>query len=211
MPKVKRYKYKNIAAALAILLLIILGISTSCSSKADSPKKISDSSSNSSAVKADSSSKKAVKKLTGNYMYVTAKNKTDMVNGNLILVNGDHSFTGTVNNTDTVYSYLFDKNGSQIMSTSSTQLTAKKETFEAFGKMGNDFYADKKISTLMINTALPATSTTLDLPLTCTFMTQAQAHILSSQEREIIVGYLKTAGNTDLSSDTQRTKLTSQV
>ena len=146
MPKVKRYKYKNIAAALAILLLIILGISTSCSSKADSPKKISDSSSNSSAVKADSSSKKAVKKLTGNYMYVTAKNKTDMINGDLILVNGDHSFTGTVNNTDTVYSYLFDKNGSQIMSTSSTQLTAKKETFEAFGKMGNDFYADKKIS-----------------------------------------------------------------
>lgn len=156
MPKVKRYKYKNIAAALAILLLIILGISTSCSSKADSPKKISDSSSNSSAVKADSSSKKAVKKLTGNYMYVTAKNKTDMVNGDLILVNGDHSFTGTVNNTDTVYSYLFDKNGSQIMSTSSTQLTAKKETFEAFSKMGNDFYADKKISTLMINTAMPA-------------------------------------------------------
>lgn len=211
MPKVKRYKYKNIAAALAILLLIILGISTSCSSKADSPKKISDSSSNSSAVKADSSSKKAVKKLTGNYMYVTAKNKTDMVNGDLILVNGDHSFTGTVNNTDTVYSYLFDKNGSQIMSTSSTQLTAKKETFEAFGKMGNDFYADKKISTLMINTAMPATSMTLDLPLTCIFMTQAQAHILSSQAREIIVGYLKTAGNTDLSSDTQRTKLTSQV
>ena len=147
MPKVKRYKYKNIAAALAILLLIILGISTSCSPKADSPKKITDSSSNSSAVKADSSSKKAVKKLTGNYMYVTAKNKTDMVNGDLILVNGDHSFTGTVNNTDTVYSYLFDKNGSQIMSTSSTQLTAKKETFEAFSKMGNDFYADKKIST----------------------------------------------------------------
>lgn len=211
MPKVKRYKYKNIAAALAILLLIILGISTSCSSKADSPKKISDSSSNSSAVKADSSSKKAVKKLTGNYMYVTAKNKTDMVNGDLILVNGDHSFTGTVNNTDTVYSYLFDKNGSQIMSTSSTQLAAKKETFEAFGKMGNDFYADKKISTLMINTAMPATSMTLDLPLTCIFMTQAQAHILSLQAREIIVGYLKTAGNTDLSSDTQRTKLTSQV
>ena len=211
MPKVKRYKYKNIAAALAILLLIILGISTSCSSKADSPKKIPDSSSNSSAVKADSSSKKAVKKLTGNYMYVTAKNKTDMVNGDLVLVNGDHSFTGTVNNTDTVYSYLFDKNGSQIMSTSSTQLTAKKETFEAFSKMGNDFYADKKISTLMINTAMPATSMTLDLPLTCIFMTQAQAHILSSQAREIIVGYLKTAGNTDLSSDTQRTKLTSQV
>ena len=198
MPKVKRYKYKNIAAALAILLLIILGISTSCSSKADSPKKISDSSSNSSAVKADSSSKKAVKKLTGNYMYVTAKNKTDMVNGDLILVNGDHSFTGTVNNTDTVYSYLFDKNGSQIMSTSSTQLTAKKETFEAFSKMGNDFYADKKISTLMIKTVhQPATSMTPDLPLTCIFMTQAQAHILSSQAREIIVGYLKTAGNTD--------------
>ena len=85
MPKVKRYKYKNIAAALAILLLIILGISTSCSSNADSPKKIPDSSSNSSAVKADSSSKKAVKKLTGNYMYVTAKNKTDMVKeGNMM-------------------------------------------------------------------------------------------------------------------------------
>ena len=63
----------------------------------------------------------------------------------------------------------------------------------------------------MKTAALPATSMTLDLPLTCIFMTQAQAHILSSQEREIIVGYLKTAGNTDLSSDTQRTKLTSQV
>lgn len=205
MPKVKRYKYKNIAAALAILLLIILGISTSCSSKADSPKKISDSSSNSSAVKADSSSKKAVKKLTGNYMYVTAKNKTDMVNGDLILVNGDHSFTGTVNNTDTVYSYLFDKNGSQIMSTSSTQLTAKKETFEAFSKMGNDFYSDKKISTLMINTAMPAeddedsSSACYEHDTGLAFDLQAQAHILSSQAREIIVGYLKTAGNTDLS------------
>lgn len=67
-----------------------------------------------------------------------------MVNGDLILVNGDHSFTGTVNNTDTVYSYLFDKNGSQIMSTSSTQLTAKKETFEAFSKMGNDFMLTRR-------------------------------------------------------------------
>ena len=221
MPKVKRYKYKNIAAALAILLLIILGISTSCSSKADSPKKISDSSSNSSAVKADSSSKKAVKKLTGNYMYVTAKNKTDMVNGDLILVNGDHSFTGTVNNTDTVYSYLFDKNGSQIMSTSSTQLTAKKETFEAFGKMGNDFYAQEDINTYDKHvmpaehdedSALPAKEYDTGLAFDLHLYDQAQAHIPGVYVAyEIIVGSLKTAGNTDLSSDTQRTKLTSQV
>ena len=48
-------------------------------------------------------------KLTGNYKYVTAKNKTDLVNGDLVLVNSDHPFTGTAENTDTIYSYLFDK------------------------------------------------------------------------------------------------------
>ena len=156
MPKVKRYKYKNIAAALAILLLLILAISTSCSSKTDNKKKTVDSSSSSSAVTSDSSSKKPVKKLTGNYMYVTKTNKTDISNGDLVLVNGDHKFSGTVVNTDTVYSYLFDGNGSQIMSTSSTELTAKAETFEAFNKMGCDFYSAKRLSTLMINTAMPA-------------------------------------------------------
>lgn len=67
-----------------------------------------------------------------------------MVNGDLILVNGDHSFTGTVNNKDTVYSYLFDKNGSQIMSTSSTQLTAKKRPLKPLAKWAMIFMLTRR-------------------------------------------------------------------
>lgn len=159
MPKVKRYKYKNIAAALAILLITILAISTACSSDggAKTVKKVDSFSSSSSVSKAESSSS-AAPKLTGNYKYETVKNKEAMVNGDLVLVNSAHSFTGTAEDTDTIYSYLFDKNGSQIMSTSSTELAACKKTFEAFNKMGCDFYSEKKLSTLMISNAMPTSS-----------------------------------------------------
>lgn len=155
MPTVKHYKYKNIAAALAVLLIVILIISTSCNSGKNTGKKSKTvkPAASSSTVSSDSSGYKA-EKLTGNYKYVTAKNKTDLVNGDLVLVNADHPFTGTAENTDTIYSYLFDKSGSQIMSTSSTNLAAQKKTFEAFNLMGCDFYSEKRLATLMVSTAM---------------------------------------------------------
>ena len=159
-PKVVRhYKYKNIAAALAVLLLIVVAISTAGGSDKTALKKDKNMSSSSAAESstAETSSSEAeysVGKLTGNYKYQTVKNGTTLGTGNLVLVDQNHKYAGEAEDLESVYSYLFNKSGDQIMSTSSTNLYATKECFEQFNKMISDFYIKTKLKTLMISDAL---------------------------------------------------------
>lgn len=152
---VRRYKYKNIAAAMAIVLLLAVAISTpNKSSKKFKP----DSSSSSSAVD-DNSSKEdtssapfvADKIINENYKYVNVINKTELSKGKLTLVNSANKFKGKApSDLDGVYSYLFNKNGVQIGSTSSTQVQGSKEMLKAFNVMLGAFYDETKLKTIMI-------------------------------------------------------------
>lgn len=156
---VKHYKYKNIAAALAVLLFVLVAASSALTSDKKPQTKTPDNSSSSSlesSVKKNSSSKAKdnALKLTENYKYETVKNGTELSTGNLVLVNDKHKFTGEPKDLDSVYSYLFNKSGEQIMSTSSTNLYAVKECFSRFNLLVSDFYKNTKLKTLMISDAL---------------------------------------------------------
>ncbi len=149
-PTVKRhYKYKNIAACLAVCLLLILALTSSCSNKALSRAKAAPQTKtvNSSAVKKES--KDDEKKITENYRYEKLDNKL-ISSGDLVLVNSDHKFEGTVGETDTLYQYLFNDNGMQVMYASTTVLEADKMALEAINGLVSEYYASTSDGTVMI-------------------------------------------------------------
>lgn len=157
--KVKVYKYKNIAAVMAVLLLILVAISTSIG-KANKGKTTNNSSSSeakaiteddSSYDKSDGKSVYKAPKLTKNYEYQSVKNGEQLCNGLLVLVNSDHPFTGEVSNLDGIYSYLFDDNGNQIMYAVNTQISGNSTCLENFRKLVQDFHEETNLSTLMIS------------------------------------------------------------
>ncbi len=158
--KVKVYKYKNIAAALAVVLLIAVGISTrgnavdknnakkteTSSSVAANDNKTNTLSQTDDTFKAD--------KLTKNYRYESVKNGTSLNNGNLVLINSEHPYTGEISDTDGIYSYLFDKSGEQIMYATSTLLNGDAEMLDSFNEMGCDFSKETGLKTLMVTALL---------------------------------------------------------
>lgn len=155
---VKHYKYKNIAAAMAVLLICILAISSSCSSgSADDSDNSAASGSSTAANDASSINNSSdqvfiAPELTQNYRYISVRNSEALGSGNLILLNSTYSYEGGVpTDLDGVYGYLFDDNGAQIASTSSTQVMGREEMLNAFNLMLQDFYAETGLSTLMVN------------------------------------------------------------
>lgn len=158
--KVRHYKYKNIAGALAVLLLAVLALSTSCNShKNESGKELTlqSETDNSSEVSSESNIR-----LTKSYKYENLKNSEQLGKGNLVIVNKDHPFSGTVSETDGVYSYLFDKDGNQIMYASSSELSAPKEVFASFNKLGEDFYKKTGNDSVMISGAYSGSTESTD-------------------------------------------------
>lgn len=158
--KVKVYKYKNIAAALAVVLLVTVAISTSggSSGKKNTVKNNSSSSSVSRSSKDDSDDKSdngKVNRLTKNYRYEEMKNGTSLNQGGLVLVNSDHPYTGEVSETDSVYSYLFDDSGNQIMYATSTLIYGNTEMLESFNKLGIDFSQSTGLRSLMVSQLIP--------------------------------------------------------
>lgn len=154
---VRHYKYKNIAAAMAIALLTILAISTSCNTeKAEKNSKPSvQVSTESKTDKNEDNSSSApfkAEKLTKNYKYVNVKNDESLGWGSLILLNSTYEYSGgEPNDLDGVYGYLFDKNQQQIGSTSSTEVMGRKEMLEAFREMLCAFYDETGLKTIMVS------------------------------------------------------------
>lgn len=161
---VKRtYKYKNIAAALAVLLFLLLIISTSCHKNKDNGTaqlaKKNDSSSSAADSKNDSDSEV---RLTQNYKYETFENKTAVGNGRLVIVNDEHPFSGKAENLTTVYPYLFDDEGNQLIYASGSDLNGNEEMFKSFNKMASDFYKETGLATLLISGAYTGVSSQND-------------------------------------------------
>ena len=150
-PVLKRhYKYKNIAAALAICLLLILWLTTSCSNKAlERNKPQSTTKVVSASSKKKETKKKDEQKITENYRYEEI-DSNEVSNGSLVLVNNDHKFGGKLTDTDTLYSYLFSNNGTQIMYASTTVLEADKTALAALQKLANEYYTNTSDSSLLL-------------------------------------------------------------
>ena len=157
--KVRVYKYKNIAAALAVVLLALVALSTNVGS--GSAKKHTNSKNNTSV--SSKSEKKSAKKadkdddvrLTKNYKYEEFKNGTTPNSGYLVTVDSDQPYTGSPFDTDGIYSYLFDEAGNQIMYASSTMIYGETEMLEHLNQMAVDFAADTGLRTLMISQLIP--------------------------------------------------------
>lgn len=146
---VRRYKYKNIAIAMAIILLIILSITTACSDN-----KSSKTTNSSSSVSANENSSLTDKnQLTNNFRYISIKNEEALGKGVLTLIDSKNKYTGGAPaNLVGVYNYLFNKNEEQIMSASSTDVKGEEDLLKALNLMMSDFYSKTKLSNVIVNT-----------------------------------------------------------
>ena len=156
---VKRtYNYKNIAFALAVILILILSLSTACHRSSEKKKSQEKAESKATVSSQISTSSENTTKLTKNYRYLSADNKKDLCKGSLAVINSDHKFTGTAENLDSVYPYLFNEEGTQIVFASSSEITANKDALENFNKLADDFYNETGLASLLINSACTGNS-----------------------------------------------------
>lgn len=154
---VRVYKYKNIAAALAVLLLIMVSINTSCNSHISKKRSENRSAETSAAEDAESSADDEgdTLRLTKNYKYDEVRNGSSLNSGKLCIVSSEHPFTGTVSNTDTLYGYMFDQQGNMCMSASMTDIQGDISTLKNLNAMCCDFGKKTGLYTLMVNSLLP--------------------------------------------------------
>ena len=149
-PVLKRnYKYKNIAAVLAVCLLLILWLTTSCSNKGLERNKPQSTTKVVSSAKKEKKTEKKDEKITANFRYEEIDNK-ELSNGSLVLVNDEHKFGGKLGETDTLYSYLFSNNGTQVMFASTTILEADKAALTALQKLVGEYYSNTSDSSLLL-------------------------------------------------------------
>lgn len=133
---------KKIGLGLAAFLLLVLAI-TVHSPKASKDKQDSSSDAGDSSSQADNRS---------NYdtIYVKLDNRSVNNSGSLVLDNKDHSYVANVNDLVTVYQYLFNEKGEQVMSTSSTAISGTKEMMEHLNAMVSDFASNTGLKTIMV-------------------------------------------------------------
>lgn len=144
--KKQTIKYKNVAAALAIVLILILSISTACSHDKEENKKIDDSSVE------ETESKTEEPNLSKNFKHIVIENDKALGKGSLILVNEKNPFKlDEPENLDGVYGYLFDKEKNQICLASSTNVQGDKQLLSSFNAMMTEFNADRDIDNVVIS------------------------------------------------------------
>ena len=155
--RITRYKYKNIAAGLAVLLLALVALSTSCSPKAD---RKNESSTNADTV--DTTADESVEndtsgsqRLTENYKYIELQNGTSLNNGWLVQVDAAHPFTGQINAPEALYSFMFDTSGEQILYAGYPSDEAAPEMLKNLNLMASDFVRETKLNTLMVSSMVP--------------------------------------------------------
>ena len=154
-PKVRYYKYKNIALAMAVMLLIVMTLVSACSSEdneENSGKNIPDifkPVTNRSAPEIEVVPFKA-EGLEKNFRYLNVRNNETVGSGDLLLLNEAFRYEGEPGDLVSCYEYLFDKTGTQIASSSSTLTRASKRVMQAFNEMIIDFYKKTGNTTIML-------------------------------------------------------------
>ena len=150
----RRYKYKNIALALAVMLLSVLALGRGCASeeKTELDKNVPEifrPVTSHSAPKVEIIPFKA-EGLEKNFRYLNVRNGETVGMGDLLLLNQAYKFDGTPGDLVSCYEYLFDKSGTQIASATSTLTRASKRVLSAFNEMVCDFYQKTGKSTIML-------------------------------------------------------------
>ena len=149
----RNYNYKNISSLLAVILILFLALTTACTRSADKKKSLAKAKPLDSVSSQVEEKKKNEIRLTKNYKYNSMDNSKDLSSGNLIQIDSAHPFKGSTDNLDTIYPYLLDSDGNQIVYASSSEIMADKDALTAFNKMAYDFYKEKKVIGLLINSA----------------------------------------------------------
>lgn len=151
---VRHYKYKNIAIALAIMLLVILAIGKACTAEKDEepPEVPASAPSTDSEVQKEEPTILPFKAvgLDKNFHYLNVRNAEALVRGDLLLLNSAFKYDGEPADMEGNFKYLFDENGTQIASASTTVNVGCKRTLSAFNEMVVDFYKKTGKSTIMI-------------------------------------------------------------
>lgn len=155
--RIRIYKYKNIAAALAVLLLILVALSTSCGAKGGSKKETKNKAyaADSSVAENDTEDVSDSKRLTKYYVYKEMQNGTALYNGLLLNVDSSHPFTGQINNAEALYSFMFDKDGEQILAAGYPSDEALPEMLKALNTLAVDFKKESGLNTLMVSSLVP--------------------------------------------------------
>ena len=152
--RIKVYKYKNIAAAMAVMLLALVALSTSCK-VGDTDKKannVGNSTADSSAADDTAVDTANGKRLTKNYVY---KEVQSVGEGLLVQVDSDHPYIGKIGETDTLYRYLFTADGEQIMAAGLPSDEAMTEMLIALNSLAVDFRNATGLDTLMVTSLIP--------------------------------------------------------
>ena len=148
---------------MAVTLLIVLSLATSCGGHGSSDKskdKNTDKSSSRSDKDSGAETSSETEKrppftagdLTENYKYTSVRNDMFLGSGDLTLLDGSHTFSGSVpEDMDGVYGYLFDDTGYQIAFARSTLIEGRTVLLESFNDMLKDFYEDTGLRTIMIS------------------------------------------------------------
>lgn len=151
--RIKVYKYKNIAAALAVMLLSLVALSTSCGNSASGKKvnsKNIDTAESSVVAEEDKDSGKS--RLTKSYRYKEMKSVGE---GLLVQVDSAHPFTGTLGEIEPLYPYLFAKDGKMLMSAAYPNDEALAEMLRQLNNLAVDFKGAYGLDTLMITSLMP--------------------------------------------------------
>ena len=152
---VKVYKYKNIAAALAVLLLILVGLSTSCGAKISEKRSGTAEKDTVESSAAEPVEKDNGKRLTKSYAYKEMQNGIALSNGLLLQVSSEHPFTGQINGGEALYSFMFDENGEQVLAASYPSDEGLPAMLKALNKMASDFTKTSGLNTLMVSSMVP--------------------------------------------------------
>ncbi len=145
----KHYKFKNIAAALAVCLLLIVWLTASCSNRVLERNKPQNKTNVVASSDKKTAKKKNEQKQKRSFRYEEVDNR-QVSKGSLVLVNSDHKLSTTEIESDTLYSYLFSESGTQIMSASTTELIADADALEALRKMMTDYYAKTSDNSVIV-------------------------------------------------------------
>lgn len=150
-----KVKYRNVGLALAGILLMTLALTTPKAPEKENKKNTDTSSAVETKVR-DKTEKKSTPtdKITWeNFENITLQNGDSMSSGNLVLVDKNHNYTGSMKERDNIYPYLFNEGGEQIIATSSTNLYGEKECLKNFNRMAVDFSKETSLNSLMIYSA----------------------------------------------------------
>lgn len=145
MPEIRwtRSLCRRVGLTLAAVLIFVLALTT------HAPDKSGKSSGKDNSSSLSDSSQKADEKMFET-KYEKMDNSAVKNTGFILLDNKDHAYVSDGSDFVPIYQYLFDSNGEQIMTTSSTNISGNKDMMVHLNAMIGDFVSATSLKTIMV-------------------------------------------------------------